>query len=71
MGREDEIRLIAYEIWEGEGCPIGRDCEHWFRAEVVWEQKNSKGKLEESKLDSKQSIKSAGKVKASKKKKQN
>jgi hypothetical protein len=37
MGREDEIRLIAYRIWE-EGCPNGRDCEHWYKAEVIWNQ---------------------------------
>lgn len=38
MDKEDEIRLIAYNIWELEGCPDGKDCEHWFRAEVIWEQ---------------------------------
>ncbi len=38
MGREDEIRLIAYGIWQEEGCLDGRDCEHWFRAEAIWEQ---------------------------------
>lgn len=38
MEREDEVRLIAYRIWEEEGCPNGRDCEHWFRAEIIWEQ---------------------------------
>ena len=38
MGRDDEVRLIAYRIWEEEGCPNGRDCEHWFRAEIIWEQ---------------------------------
>ena len=38
MGREDEIKLIAYKIWEEEGCLDGRDCDHWFRAEVIWEQ---------------------------------
>ncbi len=37
MAREDEIRVIAYSIWEEEGCPDGRDCEHWYRAEIVWE----------------------------------
>jgi hypothetical protein len=37
MGREDEIRLIAYKIWEDEGCKNGHDCAHWFRAETVWE----------------------------------
>ncbi len=23
----------AYAIWESEGCPHGRDTEHWLRAE--------------------------------------
>ena len=40
MDREDEIRLIAYQIWEEEGCKDGQDCEHWFRAETLWEKKN-------------------------------
>ncbi len=38
MGREDEIKLIAYTIWEEEGCIDGHDCEHWYRAEVIWQQ---------------------------------
>ncbi len=38
MGREDEIRLIAYSIWEEEGHPNGKDYEHWLRAEATWEQ---------------------------------
>jgi hypothetical protein len=42
MGREDEIRVIAYEIWEEEGCVDGHDCEHWLKAEVVWEQNRKK-----------------------------
>jgi hypothetical protein len=42
MGREDEIKLIAYQIWEGESCPDGKDCEHWFRAETIWEEQNKK-----------------------------
>ncbi len=37
MGRDDEIKLIAYNIWEQEGCPEGRECEHWYRAEAIWE----------------------------------
>lgn len=40
MGKEDEIRLIAYHIWEEEGCQDGHDCEHWFRAENLWEKKD-------------------------------
>jgi hypothetical protein len=38
MGREEEIRLIAYSIWEEEGCCHGHDMEHWLRAEVIWEE---------------------------------
>lgn len=28
------IRKRAYEIWEGEGRPHGRDIEHWSQAET-------------------------------------
>jgi hypothetical protein len=30
----DKIRQRAFEIWEAEGCPDGRDVEHWKRAEA-------------------------------------
>ena len=40
MAKEDEIKLIAYSIWE-EDCPDGRDCEHWFRAEAIWEEQQT------------------------------
>lgn len=36
--REEEIRLIAYQIWEEEGRPHGRDLEHWRKAEAIWEE---------------------------------
>ena len=42
MPREDEIRVIAYNIWQEEGCVHGKDCEHWLRAEVIWEEKQKK-----------------------------
>jgi hypothetical protein len=29
-----EIQLRAYLIWESEGCPLGREKEHWRRAEA-------------------------------------
>jgi hypothetical protein len=29
---EDQIRSRAYQIWEEEGRPTGRDVEHWIRA---------------------------------------
>jgi hypothetical protein len=38
MAKENGIRLIAYNIWEQAGCINGKDCEHWFRAEAIWEE---------------------------------
>jgi hypothetical protein len=31
---EKAIRERAYHIWEREGCPHGRDFEHWVQAQV-------------------------------------
>jgi hypothetical protein len=36
MGRNDEIRYIAYGIWEREGRPEGHALEHWQKAEKTW-----------------------------------
>lgn len=72
MEREDEIRMIAYKIWEEEGCLDGHDCEHWFRAEVIWEhQQKEKTLIESAKADSKRSITQSkkGKDKSKKSKK--
>lgn len=40
MKREDEIdaeriRQHAYELWQQDGCPEGRDQEYWYRAEAA------------------------------------
>ena len=32
--RNEAIRNRAHEIWESEGCPEGREAEHWARAEA-------------------------------------
>jgi hypothetical protein len=32
MDREDRIRVRAYDIWISEGCPKGREREHWEQA---------------------------------------
>jgi len=65
MGREDEIRLMAYSIWEQEGCCDGRDVEHWLRAEVIWEGKQK----QEQEIASTQSEKDAGQATVRAKKK--
>jgi len=44
MAKEDEIKLIAYNIWLEEGCCDGRDLEHWVRAEIIWEEQAKQGK---------------------------
>ena len=41
MGKQDEIRLIAYNIWEQENCINGKDCEHWYKAEAIWERQQN------------------------------
>ncbi len=39
MHHEDEVRLIAYELWEQEGRPEGQDMDHWLRAEAIWAER--------------------------------
>jgi prophage tail gpP-like protein len=52
MSREEEIRLIAYCIWEEEDCCHGHDVEHWLKAELIWETQN-KGEKQKRKSVSK------------------
>ncbi len=68
MAREDEVRLIAYNIWEQEGCPDGRDCDHWYRAEIIWEEKQPKALAKSSNTESRQVAKPNLKVATAKKK---
>ena len=35
----EEIEKIAYEIWQAEGEPEGRDQEHWERARKLFESR--------------------------------
>lgn len=30
---EQKIRTLAFGIWQSEGCPHGRDLDHWLAAE--------------------------------------
>lgn len=39
MATEEQIRELAYYIWEQEGCPEGKDLEHYFRAKKMLEYK--------------------------------
>ena len=41
MDREEEIRLIAYSIWEDDDCCDGHHLEHWLKAERIWQEQKS------------------------------
>lgn len=36
---KEQIQRRAYEIWVGEGCPMGRDRIHWVRAEAEFRER--------------------------------
>lgn len=40
MNRDEEIRQLAYRIWEQEGYPYGYEVQHWLKAEAIWQEKN-------------------------------
>ena len=41
MEREEEIRLIAYRIWEEEGRPQALDFDRWLKAEAIWHERHT------------------------------
>ena len=67
--REEEVRLIAYEIWLNEGCPHGWHEEHWFKAESIWQARQEQNTLpvEQAPVKSKRSRKKSVTQAASKK----
>ena len=69
MGREDEISIIAYRIWEEEGCCDGHDREYWLKAEANWQEKQKKeATSKDTKAKSKQPTKQGKKDRAASKK---
>jgi hypothetical protein len=49
----DQLRSRAYQIWEREGRPQGRDLEHWLEAEreLEAEERKPRPKKEEAGLE--------------------
>ena len=39
MATEEEIRALAYSIWEQEGRPEGKHEEHYLRAKQILEER--------------------------------
>ena len=40
---QEEIRSLAYSIWESEGHPQGMEMTHWLAAEMQIQQKSAPG----------------------------
>jgi hypothetical protein len=38
--REQEVRELAYGIWQQQGCLHGYDVQHWVSAEAIWLEKH-------------------------------
>jgi hypothetical protein len=41
MATEEEVRKMAYALWEQEGRPEGRDLEFYFRAQPLLEKRKA------------------------------
>jgi hypothetical protein len=39
MVTEQQIKELAFAIWEEEGRPEGKDLEHYFRAKQILEER--------------------------------
>jgi len=51
MNRDEDIAWIAYQIWEEEGHPHGRETEHWLKAEAIRQNHMSFTDAFKSKVD--------------------
>ncbi len=40
IDRDEEIRQLAYRLWQESGCPIGSDLQHWLQAQEMWQEKH-------------------------------
>ena len=41
MATDEQIKNLAYTIWQQEDCPNGKDVEHYFRAKKILEEQES------------------------------
>jgi hypothetical protein len=40
IDRDEEIRQLAYRLWQESGCPNGSDLQHWLKAQELWQEKH-------------------------------
>ena len=38
---EEQTRVLAYELWERDGCPEGKDEQYWHAAEELLRDEGS------------------------------
>ena len=41
IDRDEEVRQLAYRIWQEAGCPNGSDLQHWLQATELWREIHS------------------------------
>lgn len=41
MIKDEEIKKLAFSIWEEEGRPTGKDVEHYFKAKKILEERET------------------------------
>ena len=46
MVTEQQIKELAFAIWEEEGRPEGKDLEHYFRAKQILEERQASSLIE-------------------------
>ena len=46
MATEEQIRALAYTIWEQEGHPKGKNEEHYYRAKRILEEKEKTSSID-------------------------
>ena len=50
IDRDEEIRQLAYRLWQESGCPNGSDLQHWLKAqEFGWKSIVRKARTKPSK----------------------
>ena len=50
IDRDEEIRQLAYRLWQDAGCPNGADLQHWLKAQELWRENHpSKNRTKPSK----------------------
>jgi hypothetical protein len=36
VSRDEEIRQLAYGLWQEAGCQEGYHVPHWLEADIIW-----------------------------------